>query len=114
MDYHVLQGNKTGNEVTYGLVFHIPVASALNFVGVNYRELVARFQASVSAVDNITATEQANLNAGLLYEDRQSFKTHINGSGYVSQVAQWYSDRKAFLTSQFIHQFKFSGREANI
>jgi hypothetical protein len=114
MDYHVMGGSKSGNVVTFHIAFHIPVSNTTNFVGVNYRTILSRYIDTVSIVPNITAEEQGQLDAGELYEDLVSLKTHVNGSGYGAEIEAWYTSRKAAIIDTFSKQYKYSGKEANV
>ena len=114
MDYHVMAGNKSGNVITYQVAFHIPVPDTTNLVGINFRTILSRYIDTTSIVPNITAGEQTQLNAGELYEERVSFRTHVNGSGYETEIEAWYTSTKAALIATFSDQYKYSGKEANV
>lgn len=113
MDYHIMAGTKSGNVVTYTVAFHIPVPDADNAVGVNYRTIIATYLDTVSAVPDISEEEQAQLDAGELYEDVVSLQTHIDGSGYLEMLQDWYNGRVDLISAEFADCFKFSGKSAD-
>lgn len=74
-DYHILSVNKYGTAAQ--VVMHFAVPDAVNDVGVNYRAaLVAMQDDMTSAVLNLDAAEQAQLNAGEVFERSLTFHTH--------------------------------------
>ncbi len=113
MDYHVMAGTKSGNIVTYTVAFHIPVPDAENAVGVNYRTIIATYMNTESAVPDISEAEQEKLDTGELYEDVISLQTHIDGSGYLTMLEDWYNGRVALISAEFADCFKFSGLAAD-
>lgn len=79
-NYHVISGSPDGN--TYQVVFHIPIPDILNDVGVSYRTALSQMLQLTpttyppSIVKFITPTEQAQLDAGELYEYSEQFETN--------------------------------------
>ena len=75
-DYHILTTSGDGN--TMQVVAHFPVPDAPNDVGVNYRMALIQSLGGeqLSGVPFIDAGEQAQLNAGELYEYSATFHTY--------------------------------------
>jgi len=74
-DYHILAGDRYGNQ--YTVAYHIPVPNVNNEVGVNYRTALVEWLggASViaSAVPFIDSAELTQLQAGELFEVSEAF-----------------------------------------
>lgn len=81
-DYHVLEGSEDGNR--YRIVFHIPVPSVPNRVGVNYRAALVSLTGGVSilpegnGIGQITTAELALIASGAIYEHVELFNTNPN------------------------------------
>lgn len=67
-NYHILSADKFGNRFT--VVMHFPVADTTNEVGYSYRTAIVEWQggAPIESVLPNPGTEQAQLDAGELYE----------------------------------------------
>lgn len=75
-NYHVMTADIYGN--SFRVVFHVPVPSANNLVGVNYRTCLASRGAVVSQVpdDRLGSGEQAALDSGALLEHAETFASN--------------------------------------
>jgi hypothetical protein len=77
-NYHIQAGDLYGNE--YRVVMHFPVADVENEVGTPYRTAIVEWQGGApieSELPNI-GTEQAQLDAGELYERGYPFHSNPN------------------------------------
>ena len=75
-NYHILQADRYGN--SYTVVMHFPVPDAENEVGTNYRTAIVEYQggAPIKSVLPNPGTEQAQLDAGELYEQVYTFNSN--------------------------------------
>jgi hypothetical protein len=111
--YHVLTGRPDGN--AYSVVFHIPIPSVNNRVGVNYRTALVNsgLGGTTSLVEGnaagqITTAEKASIASGALYEYVEEFAT--NPGETAAQIQARIDARYTALVTQI--QADFSGRLA--
>lgn len=91
-NYHIMGGLADGN--SYTVAFHLPVTSASNLVGVNYRTALIQSLggSQASSVPWIDAGEQAQLAAGELYEFSYRYATNPSDT---------LLDKRAYLDTLF-------------
>jgi len=115
-DYHVLEGSADGNSFT--VVMHIPVPDVNNEVNVNYRTVVvqAGLNPEVSSVPFVTAAEQAQLDAGELYEHACQFWTHPGESLIAKRerLDALYTAAKTRAQAHFQHRLAYWGMSRDI
>ena len=78
-NYHILGCDDAAN--AYTVIFHLSVTSASNNAGVNYRDAIVAYQGGSpinSAVPHISASEQADLDSGILFEVSEKFNSNPN------------------------------------
>lgn len=77
-DYHILAADAQGNR--FLVVMHFPVADQTNDAGVNYRTAIVEWQGGAPITSRLAnpGTEQAQLDAGELYEQEYSFYSNPN------------------------------------
>ncbi len=77
-DYHILAADRYGN--SFQVVMHFPVPDVENEVGTNYRTAIVEYQggAPIESVLPNPGTEQAQLDAGELYEQQYTFNSNPN------------------------------------
>lgn len=98
MQWHALGGSSDGN--SYSVVYHIPVPSANNRVGVNYRAALVnsgiggktQLPDGDGTGGTISSIEKASIIAGTLYEVRQDQNTN---------PGQTLAELKAILDANF-------------
>ena len=75
-DYHILSADRYGNK--FQVVMHFPVADTTNEVDTNYRTAIVEWQggAPIESVLPNPGTEQAQLDAGELYERVYPFNSN--------------------------------------
>lgn len=75
-NYHILSADEFGNQ--FRVVMHFPVADQLNDVSYSYRTAIVEWQggAPIQSILPNPGTEQAQLDAGELYEQVYSFHSH--------------------------------------
>jgi len=80
MDYHILAGDRYGNQ--YRVVFHVPVPDLTNVVDVNYRTAIVEWQGGATAIRSVVpfieGSEFTQLQAGELYEVEHAFNSNPN------------------------------------
>ena len=77
-DYHLLSADKYGNK--FRVVMHFPVADTNNEAGTNYRTAIVEWQGGAPIQSRLAnpGTEQAQLDAGELYEQEYPFNSNPN------------------------------------
>ena len=81
-DYHILDGDESGDGIAYTVVMHFPVPNENNSAGVNLRTAISQDvdHSTDSIVPWITTTEQGQLDSGELWEEAISYKRNPNNS----------------------------------
>jgi len=75
-DYHILSADEYGNR--FRVVMHFPVADQVNDASYSYRTAIVEWQggAPVQSILPNPGTEQAQMDAGELYEQSYEFSSH--------------------------------------
>lgn len=113
--YHVLEGQPDGN--SYRVVFHIPVPSVNNRIGVNYRSaLVALFGGTSSLPEGdgpgqISTSELAQVASGAVFEFSEQFPTHPgeNAAQIRSRIDARYTELVAKIQGELSGRLAYYG-----
>ena len=118
-NYHVLEGNFTGNR--YSVIFHIPIPDVNNLVSYSYRTAIKDNENLVdgvktSAVKSISAAEQTQLDNGAIFEHSETFRTHHSESKAATKTKldARYSALTSKVLSNLQNKYKFYSYEVNV
>lgn len=103
MQWHALTGLSDGN--SYTVAYHIPIPSALNRVGINYRTALVNSGIGGKTImpdgdgtgGTISATEKTKITSGETFEVVESFAT--NPGQTLGQLAAAVDARYTFLAN---------------
>jgi hypothetical protein len=115
-DYHVLSADEFGNRFT--VVMHFPVANQDNEVGYGYRIAIVEWQGGApiqSALPN-PGVEQAQLDAGELYERMYSFNSNPNETLAEKQARldMMYAENKTDAQGRIVKILGFWGHSRTV
>lgn len=117
MNYHIRGQSPDGNSIS--VVMHIPVPNINNDVGVSYRTAILLMQGGgdiESVMPDISAAEQAALNAGELYEVTGTLSTNPTETTVEKLAkldAMWLARRDRVYV-EFGFQLKYFGFARNV
>ena len=115
-DYHILESQKDFKRVR--IVFHVPVPSTQNAVGITWQAAVAMEQGDkISILINVTTEEAAQLLSGEIIEKVENMKfssTSLNNAQRLQEV----KDRATFWKTELINEkqitLNFMGYEGDV
>jgi hypothetical protein len=115
-DYHILNSDEYGNR--FRVVMHFPVADQVNDAAYPYRTAIVEWQGGVpirSILPN-PGTEQAQLDAGELYERQYEFSSHP-GETLAQKRAKlddWYTLNAVLIQAELVKVLGFWGYERDV
>jgi hypothetical protein len=113
MDWHALVGNEKKQEVT--VVFHIPIPSVNNAVGMNYRTVLTKAEPFTSSIvpDHVTnfASEAALLQSGALYEYQEvvRYNANLSDAQKTALIDARYTALVSIIQSKIQNQYIYWG-----
>jgi len=112
-DYHIRAADRYGN--SFQIVMHFPVPNAANEAGVNYRTAIVQWQGGAPIQSQLPeiGTEQAQLDAGELYERGYEFNSNPQETPAQKQARldQMWSEKRTVVQAELLKVLSYWGFE---